>query len=294
MKHNNVTLVAGPTASGKSSMALKIARENNAIVVNADSMQVYDVLSVITARPDSSELEQAPHFLYGHVSPADTYSTGHWLRDVQALLEAVEPDQHIVFVGGTGLYFKALLGGLSPMPKVANDVREDARARLLADGAAKLHEHLTEVDPEMAATLNQGDGQRIARALEVIRSTGRSLLWWQTQPGEALINPETCQRFVLHPNRTWLKARIDKRFDQMMELGALNEVKALLALKLDPSMPAMKAIGVQNLERFLAGQISYDEAIELSKIATRQYAKRQMTWFRNQLDENWQKIDPSI
>lgn len=286
----NVTLIAGPTASGKSALAIDIAQRNNGVIINTDSMQVYDVLSVLTARPSADELRQAPHLLYGHKAPSDQYSTGHWLKDVSQILRDLDHHQHAVFVGGTGLYFRALMGGLSPMPEIDAVAREHWRAELQEKGAEDLHRILQSSDPEAAKTLNPSDGQRIARALEVLQTSGKSILHWQTQRGPQLIDPNEATKIVLGPDRADLRKRIDSRFDQMIELGAFEEVKSLLALELPNSMPAMKAIGVQQLSAFLDGDLALEEAIERSKIATRQYAKRQMTWFRNQLDENWRRM----
>lgn len=287
---SNATLIAGPTASGKSALALEIAQKNDGVIVNTDSMQVYDTLQLLTARPDRSELDQAPHYLYGHRPPSDQYSTGHWLNDVSQILSILKNDQHAVFVGGTGLYFRALLGGLSPIPEIDDSIRKRWRAQLNEEGSVALHHILQSRDPEAAASLKPSDGQRIARALEVLDASGKSILFWQTQRGRQLVDPDRAQKIVLDPERTDLRQRIDRRFDQMVELGAIEEVRALRALELPQSMPAMKAIGVQQLSAYLDGTLPLDEAMERSKIATKQYAKRQMTWFRNQLDENWRRM----
>jgi tRNA dimethylallyltransferase len=287
---SNATLIAGPTASGKSALALEIAQKNDGVIVNTDSMQVYDTLQLLTARPDRSELDQAPHYLYGHRPPSDQYSTGHWLNDVSQILSILKNDQHAVFVGGTGLYFRALLGGLSPIPEIDDSIRKRWRSQLNEEGSVALHHILQSRDPEAAASLKPSDGQRIARALEVLDASGKSILFWQTQRGRQLVDPDRAQKIVLDPERTDLRQRIDRRFDQMVELGAIEEVRALRALELPQSMPAMKAIGVQQLSAYLDGTLPLDEAMERSKIATKQYAKRQMTWFRNQLDENWRRM----
>lgn len=286
----NATLIAGPTASGKSALAIEIARKKKGVVINTDSMQVYDVLRLLTARPDDDELDQAPHFLYGHKAPSAPYSTGHWLNDVARLLPELDKDQHAVFVGGTGLYFRALLGGLSPIPEIDEAIRLRLRTQLEEQGAQELHKALQSKDPEAAQSLNVSDGQRIVRALEVLEASGKSILYWQNQKGRQLVDPEKIDRIVLETDRAMLRQRIDNRFDQMVELGAIDEVNAIKSLALPASMPAMKAIGVQQLSAYLDEKQSLDEAIELSKIATRQYAKRQMTWFRNQLDENWRRM----
>jgi tRNA dimethylallyltransferase len=196
-----------------------------------------------------------------------------------------------VFTGGTGLYFKALLGGLSDMPQVKDEVRDYWRNRMLEEGAPRLHEELQQRDPAMAERLKAGDSQRIVRALEVIDSTGRSLIEWQEAKGKALIDPLHAEKLVLMPDRAWLRQRIAQRFDLMMQGNAVQEVQALLALQPDAALPVMKAIGVREIESWLKGEMSREKAMELSVIATRQYAKRQMTWFRNQFGDEWRRLE---
>lgn len=281
-------LIAGPTASGKSALALHMAKKTGGFIVNTDSMQVYDVLDLLSARPQSDELREAEHFLYGHVAPSVSYSTGKWFADVEALLSRADLRTRTpIFVGGTGLYFRALLGGLSQMPEVPADVREHWRNRMCEEGAEVLHTHLTELDPEIAATLRPTDSQRIVRALEVFEGTGKSLLHWQKNTGTALVDDASATKIVLLPDRKWLGERIAQRFNLMWDHGALDEVRALNVLHLDPALPAMKAIGVREISAFFAGEMTREDAIERSIIATRQYAKRQSTWFRNQLDVSW-------
>ena len=283
-------LIAGPTASGKSALALHMAKETGGFIVNTDSMQVYDVLDLLSARPQADELREADHFLYGHVAPSVSYSTGKWFADVEILLARDDlKGRTPIFVGGTGLYFRALLGGLSQMPEVAVDVREHWRNKMSEEGAEALHRLLAERDPEIAATLRPTDSQRIVRALEVFEGTGKSLLHWQRNTGTALIDNASARKIVLLPDRKWLGERIERRFKLMWDQGALDEVRALMALNLDPALPALKAIGVREISAFFTGEIPREEAIELSVIATRQYAKRQSTWFRNQLDESWKR-----
>ncbi len=284
----NAILIAGPTASGKSALAIRLAKATGGFVVNADSMQVYGVLDLLTARPSKVDMAEVDHFLYGHVPPSVSYSTGKWFEDVAALLARPELQGRVpIFVGGTGLYFRALLGGLSQMPEVSVQVRDYWRNRMEAEGAQALHVILSERDPAIAATLCSTDSQRIVRALEVLESTGKSLLEWQQVKGEELVDAQSALKIVLLPDRLWLGERIARRFTTMWEEGAIDEVRALLAQKLDPALPAMKAIGVREIGAFLAGAMSREEAIERSIIATRQYAKRQSTWFRNQLGEDW-------
>jgi len=192
-----------------------------------------------------------------------------------------------IFVGGTGLYFRALLGGLSQMPEVPDDVRAYWRGQMETDGPELLHRVLSERDPDMAATLQPADSQRIVRALEVLEGTGKSLLDWQQTKGRALVDDDSARKIVLAPDRAWLSERIARRFALMWDNGAIDEVKALLALDLAPQLPAMKAIGVREITAYLGGSMAREEAVERSVIATRQYAKRQSTWFRNQLDDSW-------
>lgn len=284
----NAILIAGPTASGKSALAIRMAHETGGFIVNTDSMQVYDVLDLLTARPGKADLASAEHHLYGHIAPSISYSTGRWLDDVTDLLsQPATKNRTPIFVGGTGLYFRALLGGLSQMPAVPVDTRAYWRGRMETDGPELLHQILRERDPDMAATLKPFDSQRIVRALEVFEGTGKSLLMWQRTKGRALVDDDSARKIVLLPDRAWLAERIARRFALMWDNGAIDEVKALLALDLDPALPAMKAIGVREITAFLQGSMSREEAVERSVIATRQYAKRQSTWFRNQLDHRW-------
>lgn len=287
----NAILIAGPTASGKSKLALELAERLNGVIVNTDSMQVYGVLELLTARPDAADLSRAPHHLYGHVSPATSYSTGAWLRDVVQLVEeGALAGRRPIFVGGTGLYFRALSEGLSQMPDIVPDIRERWRAALLEEGAPALHDRLAQKDPEASARLNPADGQRIVRALEVLESSGLSILAWQGRRGTALIERASAKCFVVEPDREQLAVRIGERFDMMLEHGATDEVRALSALDLDPTLPAMKAIGVREIQAAITGEITLAEAVERAKAATRQYAKRQATWFRTQSGPEWKRL----
>lgn len=287
-------LITGPTASGKSALAVKLAQRHGGVVINADSMQVYDTLKVLTARPDESEMGGIEHCLYGHVPAARLYSTGAWLRDAEAVVARLRADGRLpVFVGGTGLYFKALTGGLSDMPHVPADIRARLRARLKEEGAEALHAELAACDPQTAAQLRSADGQRIVRALEVIEATGNSIRLYQQDRGPMIVDPDRARKIIVLPDRALLHRRIDRRFEGMLKSGAVDEVRALLALELSPDMPVMKAIGVQQIAAMLAGGMSEADAIATGAAATRQYAKRQMTWIRNQLDESWQRIEGS-
>lgn len=293
-KNNDAILITGPTASGKSALALEYARGSGGVVINSDSMQVYDTLQVVTARPSPEDMAGVAHALYGHVPASRSYSTGDWLREMERLLVQLKAEERLpVIVGGTGLYFKALTGGLSDMPVIPEALRAGIRQRLESDGAEALHAELQALDPTVAQRLSPADGQRIVRALEVQRATGRSIAEFQTGAGPMLVDPARALKLVVLPDRTILHERINRRFEAMMDQGAVDEVKALLALDLAPEMPVMKAIGVSQIAEMLAGRIGRDEAIERASAATRQYAKRQMTWFRNQMDESWQRVDPA-
>jgi tRNA dimethylallyltransferase len=285
-------LIAGPTASGKSALALAVARETGGVIVNTDSMQVYRDLRVITARPSVEEEAQAPHRLYGHVDASENYSVARFLADTAAVLAEAQASGLLpVFVGGTGLYFKALTRGLSKVPPVPQEIRDAVRARLEADGPQALHAELAQRDPGIAARLKPADRSRIARALEVIEATGRSLDDWNRENGTPLLDPAHAVKLFLAPERETLYARIDARFDAMMQDGALEEVRVLAARKLDPLLPAMKAHGVPWLIRHLNGEIPLDEATHHARLDTRHYAKRQFTWFRHQLAD-WARVAP--
>jgi tRNA dimethylallyltransferase len=284
-------LIAGPTASGKSALALALAERIGGIIVNADSMQVYADLRIITARPTQPEEARVPHRLYGHVDAAVNYSVGQYVADAaRALEEARRIGKPVIFAGGTGLYFKALTAGLAAVPPIPDDVRAAVRARLAQHGAAALHAELQARDPLAAGRLNVNDRTRIARALEVVEATGRSLLAWQREGLPAVLSPDTPRVFIA-PDRAVLYARIDARLDTMLAGGALDEARALAARKLDPLLPAMKAHGIPWLIRHLAGEITRDEAAHHAKLDTRHYAKRQFTWFRHQLGD-WPRLPP--
>ncbi|MBB2684997.1 UNVERIFIED_ORG: tRNA dimethylallyltransferase [Rhizobium etli] len=287
----NAILITGPTASGKSALAIELAKRHGGAVVNADSMQVYDTLRVLTARPSEEEMQGVPHHLYGHVPAGAAYSTGAWLRDVSALLPALKAAGQLpVFVGGTGLYFKALTGGLSDMPTIPEALREELRTRLLEEGPDKLYAELDAIDPAMSANLNRQDGQRIVRALEVIKVTGRSIADFQGRSGPVLIDAEKARKIVVLPDRAVLHQRINGRFEKMLQQGAEDEVRTLLGLGLRAEAPVMKAIGVSQIAAMLKGEMTREEVLEKGAAATRQYAKRQMTWFRNQMDESWERL----
>jgi tRNA dimethylallyltransferase len=274
-------------------MALAMAERENGVIVNTDSMQVYSVLDVLTARPTAADRSRVSHELYGHVHPSLAYSTGAWLSDVSRIVGAGRLiGKRPIFVGGTGLYFRALIEGISQMPEIPQHVRDRWRRRLRAEGPQELHRILSREDPETALELKPGDGQRIARALEVLESSGCSIRTWQARRGSPLIDRESARFIVIQPERPLLIERIEARFQRMVEEGAIDEVKALIGLRLDPALPAMKAIGVRELGMVVDGLVPMAEAQRLAAIATRQYAKRQSTWFRNQFGSEWQRVAP--
>lgn len=288
-----VILIAGPTASGKSAASLALARRLGGEIVNADSMQLYRELPLLSAAPDGADRAQAPHHLYGVASVAEPFSVARWAELAGAAIDGIRArGQTAIVTGGTGLYFRALLGGLSEVPSIDEGIRQQVRALVLASGADAAHGLLAAEDPVMAEKLRSGDGQRIARALEVIRSTGRSLAAWQQTTVDGPLTELDRQggvgKFVLLPPRDWLYERCDRRFDLMMAAGAVGEVAALPPA--DPNLTALKALGVPQLRAALAGEMAMDEAVSLAKTATRQYAKRQTTWFRNQCAD-WHAID---
>jgi tRNA dimethylallyltransferase len=286
-------LVAGPTASGKSALALEIAELTGGEIFNTDSMQVYRDLRIITARPDDRDLRRAPHHLYGHIDGAENHSVGRWRESaLRILMETQGRGRLPIFVGGTGLYFKALESGLAVMPQVPAEVREAVRAEAEGVSTPDLHDRLARLDPTTASNLRPSDRQRILRALEVLEATGRPLTAWQAAPHTpALIDPGRSLRLFLAPERSVLYTRIDARFRSMVADGALDEVAAVLARRLDPALPVMRAHGVPWMARHLAGELTLEEAIVGSQADTRHYARRQFTWFRHQA-EGWSFVAP--
>jgi tRNA dimethylallyltransferase len=287
-----VVLLAGPTASGKSHLALDIAARRDGVIVNADSMQVYRDLRILTARPAVGDESVAPHRLYGHVAAATRYSVGAWLADVAGVLrEARAAARTVIVVGGTGLYFRALTDGLAAIPAVPPALRADLLAQTAGVDSPELHARLASIDPEDAATIRPSDRTRIVRALEVFVVTGTSLAAWKkTAAAPPLIAPAAAERIVLTLDRAELHRRIGARAEQMVRGGAVEEVRGLLSLGLDPDLPAMKAIGARELRDHIAGKTSLEEATTAIKTETRRYAKRQMTWFRNQMG-GWRAVD---
>lgn len=284
-------LIAGPTASGKSALALTRAEAGGGVIVNTDAMQVYDVLRVVTARPAPEEMGEVAHRLYGSVPPARRFSTGDWLRAAQGVLTDPELDgQELIFVGGTGLYFDALTNGFAEVPEVPAEAIAAAEAEIAGMDREARGKLIAARDPLIAARLKAPDPQRVARALAVLNATGRSLASFQDDLQAGLLGEFEIERIVLNPDREVLRQRIARRFETMMDRGAVEEVETIRALKLDPALPAMKAIGVPEISDWLDGRTSREEAIERATIATRQYAKRQRTWLRNRMSD-WTWIE---
>jgi tRNA dimethylallyltransferase len=285
----DAVLIAGPTASGKSAAALALAQRLGGAIINADSMQVYRELRVLTARPAPEAEARVPHFLYGHVSASERYSVGRYQAEAARTLRDVRERGLLpIFVGGTGLYFGVLTEGLSPIPPVPASVRADVRRRFEALGRDAFFADLAQRDETTAAKLRPSDTQRVLRAADVLEATGRPLSAWQDSRGSAVLGESRLARFVLSPPREMLLERIDARLRAMVEEGALDEVRALAGL--DPSLPAARALGVPELARHLAGEIGLSESVEQIGIATRQYAKRQQTWFRNRM-KDWKWLE---
>jgi len=269
-------LIAGPTASGKSGLALKLAERQGGVIVNADALQVYACWRVLTARPSAADEALVPHRLYGHVGRDQDYSVGHWLREVAQVLAS---DARPIIVGGTGLYFTALTAGLAAIPAIPAQVRAEGDARRRAGDVAGM---LAGLDPATRAAIDRQNPARVQRAWEVLRATGRGLADWQAATGPALLPLARAQALVLAPDPAWLGARIDARFDAMMAAGALDEVRAQLP-HWNPAQPSARAIGARELVAYLRGEIGRDQAVALARIASRQYAKRQRTWFRSRM-----------
>ncbi|MEM6665106.1 MAG: tRNA (adenosine(37)-N6)-dimethylallyltransferase MiaA [Pseudomonadota bacterium] len=278
-------LIAGPTASGKSALALDLAEHLGGEIINADSMQVYADLHVLSARPAVEDLRRCRHWHYGDVDGADAWSVGRWLVRVKAALADIHARGRIpIFVGGTGLYFRGLTEGISPIPDIPPEIRNGWRARMEREGPHRLHGLLARADPAAAEAILKSDAQRILRALEVCDATGVRMSEWRTRKGIPLVQPNNALRVFLDPDRCWLYARINRRFDIMVDNGALGEVEALTARGLSSELPVMRAHGVPHLRAYLAGKMDILNAAERTKADTRHYAKRQKTWFRNQMD----------
>ena len=275
-------LIAGPTASGKSSLAMDIARQLGGPVVNADALQVYDDWRVLTARPSAQDEAALPHRLYGHVPGVRPYSVGDWLKEVAPLLDGPPP----VIVGGTGLYFSALTEGLADVPETPANIRSEALKRLDAHGVEAL---LAEVDPQTASRIDTQNPMRVQRAWEVLQATGRGLASWQDETPSPVLPLTNVQPFVLNAPKDWLTPRIERRFDLMLEDGALEEAR-LNAPNWKADQPSAKAIGAAELIGYVRGDLELEAAREAATIATRQYAKRQRSWFRSRM-KDWQWVE---
>ena len=287
----DAVLIAGPTASGKSRLALELAERIGGVVINADSMQVYREARILTARPSDADMARVPHLLYGHVSVREPYSVGRFQADAaNALLECNILGRIPVFTGGTGMYFSVLTEGIADIPPVAASVRARARARLEEIGVAALHAELGARDPETASQLRPSDPQRVLRAWEVFEATGQPLARWQKETGRPVLDGLQLRRFVLDIPRPELRTRIEMRFRDMMRDGALEEAAALEGL--DPALPAAKILGLREMWSLRRGAMSETDAIASAVTATRQFAKRQMTWFRNRM-KDWTRLETS-
>ena len=286
-----VALIAGPTASGKSGLALTLAERSGGVIVNADSAQIYRDLPILSAAPTGDERALAEHRLYAIRDGARPCSAAEWAELAKAEIADIHASGRLpILVGGTGLYLRTLLDGIAPVPPIESIVRERVRAQPVEDNRAELER----LDPEAAARLNPADAVRTSRALEVVLSTGRTLAEWQERSEGGIGNRVMLKPLILLPPRGWLYAQCDARFDQMIAAGAIEEVKALLARKLDPSLPVMRAIGAREITAFVAGRIDREEMIRLGQQATRNYAKRQYTWFAHQPPPDWPRFTQQL
>lgn len=285
-----IWLIAGPTASGKSALALRLAQEIDAEIVNGDALQLYADLRLLTARPSIEEEAVVPHHLFGTVDAADGWSVGRWLRAAADVLEEIAGrGRSVVVVGGTGLYFRALTHGLADVPQTPEEVRAASAADFDAMGEAAFRDRLAKVDPAAAARISPADRQRLSRAWEVYAATGTSLSDWQARTDPAL-SPDIWNAVALEPPRQALYDRCDARLEAMIDQGALEEVAALAARGLDPALPAMKAVGFRELAAHLRGETTLAQGLEAAQRETRRYAKRQSTWLRGQMAD-WPRID---
>lgn len=286
-----IALIAGPTASGKSAIALELAESTGGVIINADASQVYSDLSLLSARPSPQEMARAPHRLFGYIDGSEACSAARWAIDAKAAIAHAQVAGALpILVGGTGLYIRTLLDGIAPIPDIGADIRASVRALPVAQA----WDALSQEDPASAERLAPADSARIARALEVIRSTGHSILWWRQQKLGGIASEVKLSPIILLPDREWLFARCDHRFEAMLDDGAVEEIRALLARNLSPDLPVMRAIGVREIASWLAGDNTREQMIEQAQIATRQYAKRQYTWFSRQLPATWLRHNGEI
>ncbi|KKC24508.1 tRNA (adenosine(37)-N6)-dimethylallyltransferase MiaA [Sphingomonas sp. SRS2] len=287
----SIALIAGPTASGKSALAVRLAEIANGVVINADASQVYADLRILSARPDETEMARAPHRLFGYRDAATACTAADWAEDARhEIALAQDAGQLPIIVGGTGLYMRTLLYGIAPVPEIDPAIRAEVRAMSVGRAAVMLRRE----DPETAARLKPQDITRISRALEVIRSTGRSLSVWQQELSGGIIDQVSIAPAILLPPREWLYARCNARFETMLAQGAIEEVEALRTRQLDPSLPAMRAIGVRDIIDWCEGNTLRVDMVERAQAATRQYAKRQYTWFRHQLPADWLRSEAQL
>jgi len=291
-----VALIAGPTASGKSALAVALATSlsgtgTDALVVNADASQVYADLAILSARPSREEMEGVPHHLFGHIDGSQAHNAARWSDEARGVISHAHAAGKVpILVGGTGLYLRTLLYGIAPVPKIDPEIRDAVRALPVVEA----HAALAKADPEAAARLNPADTTRVARALEVVRSTGRTLAAWQEAREGGIAGTIALAPLILLPPRDWLRDRCDQRLATMFDRGAIGEVEELLRRNLDPALPVMRAIGVPQIAACLRGEISRADALEQAQAATRQYAKRQYTWFRHQFPADWPRHVESL
>ena len=286
-----VALIAGPTASGKSELALRLAEATSGVIVNADSAQIYRDLPILSAAPSADDLKRAEHRLYGIRDGNDPCSAADWAALAKAEIAGLHKDNHLpILVGGTGLYLRTLLDGIAPVPPIDPEIRAEVRAAGVSENLAAL----MPLDPIAATSLNPGDTTRIARTLEVVWSTGRTLTQWQERLEGGIGEEIALRPLLLLPPRPWLNERCDRRFEAMVEMGAIEEVRTLLDRNLDPRLPVMRAIGVPELGAFIQGHVTKEKAIEAGQQATRRYAKRQYTWFAHQPSADWPRFDEPL
>lgn len=283
-----LALIAGPTASGKSALALALAERADGVIINADASQVYADLAVLSARPSPQEMARVPHRLFGHIDGTEACSAARWAQEAKAEIAAASGAGRLpILVGGTGLYIRTLLDGIAPVPEIEPEIRAQVRALPVAEAYAALMRE----DAEAASRLAPADSVRVARALEVIRSTGRGIGHWRAQRAGGIGDQVALSPVVLLPPRDWLFARCDARFAAMLDEGAVEEVEALVARGLSPALPVMRAIGVREIAAWMAGEISREVMIERATTTTRQYAKRQYTWFSRQPPAQWSRVE---
>ncbi|MEQ8666435.1 MAG: tRNA (adenosine(37)-N6)-dimethylallyltransferase MiaA [Rhodospirillales bacterium] len=281
-------IVAGPTASGKSGLAMAVAEEFDGVVINADSMQVYNELHIVTARPSEADEACVPHRLYGCLPASTKCSVGDWLGLAAPVIEETLAQGRLpVVTGGTGMYLKMLIEGIADVPPIPDDVRAQVSAAYRDLGGPAFRERLMAVDPQSAARLGDGDRQRLVRAMEVFEATGRPLSAWLAAGNASVVDGIRFVTLVIEPDREVLYEAIDRRFDAMIDAGAVDEVREFLALGLDRDLPAMKAVGIRELGSYLAGELNLQSAVGAAQQASRNYAKRQLTWFRNQIQKDF-------